>query len=98
MWSSSKASGYIEKVMASGITILDLDSEIINNALNSTEKYRVHRYGIYDHLIAWTMKHHTIRSIVTANKNDFEKYEFITDIIAPEKNTTSSQVNKNNFL
>ncbi len=38
---------------------------------------------VYDYLLAYSMKFYGIDKIVTLNKADFERYDFIKEIISP---------------
>jgi len=62
-----------------------LDIDIISSACKYIEKYGVKRYNIYDHLLAYSMKFYGIEKIVTLNKTDFRKYDFIKEIISPSR-------------
>lgn len=82
-WSASDAVKYIQELSLLAV-IHPVNDEIYNQALKSAAEYNIGRYGIYDHLIACSMKHYGIKRIITANKKDFENYDFIEEIIIPE--------------
>ena len=84
-WSPSQASSYIEILMDAVQELHFLNMEIITEAFRSAEIYDIKRYNIFDHLIAHSMKFYGTSKIVTLNKNDFKKYDFITEIISPQQ-------------
>lgn len=82
-WSADDAVKYIQELSLLAV-IHPVNDEIYNQAIKSASEYNITRYGIYDHLIACSMKHYGIKRIITANKKDFEKYDYIEGIIIPE--------------
>jgi predicted nucleic acid-binding protein len=62
-----------------------LNIEIITEAFRSVNHFDIRRYGIFDHLIAHSMKFYGVSRLVTLNRKDFEKYGFIKEIISPER-------------
>jgi len=61
-----------------------INEEILDEALKDLQKYKISKYKIYDHLIAYSIKYFKLKGIVTANYKDFNKYDFIEEIIAPK--------------
>jgi predicted nucleic acid-binding protein len=82
-WSTSQARDYIKDLLESVHELHFLHNEIISAACKYIKKYDIKRYDIYDHLIAYSMKFYKIDKIVTLNKTDFERYDFIEEIISP---------------
>jgi len=82
-WSTSQARDYIIDLLESVHELHFLGNEIISAACKYIKKYAIKRYDIYDHLLAYSMKFYGIDKIVTLNKADFERYDFIKEIIAP---------------
>ncbi len=82
-WTASQAKKYIKTLSKSIYELHFLDIDIISSACKYIEKYGVKRYNIYDHLLAYSMKFYGIEKIVTLNKTDFRKYDFIKEIISP---------------
>jgi predicted nucleic acid-binding protein len=88
-WSPSQAKSYIEILLDAVQELHFLNIEIITEAFRSVEEHDIKRYNIFDHLIAHSMKFYGNSKIVTLNKNDFKKYDFIKEIITPEKAETT---------
>ena len=84
-WSTSQAKNYLKDLLGSVQELHFLDMEIISRACIDIEKYDIKRYNIYDYLIAYSMKCYGVEKIVTLNKNDFERYDFIKEFISPVK-------------
>ena len=82
-WSTSQARYYIIDLLESVHELHFLDNEIISAACKYIKKYDIKKYDIYDHLLAYSMKFYGIDKIVTLNKADFDRYDFIKEIIAP---------------
>lgn len=82
-WSTSQARDYIKDLLESVHELHFLDNEIISAACKYIKKYNIKRYDIYDHLLAYSMKFYGIDKIVTLNKADFDRYDFIKEIISP---------------
>jgi predicted nucleic acid-binding protein len=82
-WSTSQARDYIKDLLESVHELHFLDNEIISMACKYIKKYDIKRYEIYDYLLAYSMKFYGIDKIVTLNRADFEKYDFIKEIISP---------------
>ena len=85
-WSASQTKDYLSVLLNSVQELHFLNMDIISEAFEAVERYNVKRYNIYDHLIAYSMKFYRIDKIVTLNKNDFRKYNFIEEIITPGSN------------
>jgi len=62
---------------------IERPSRVSNHVLYRYQYPDIKRYDIYDHLLAYSMKFYGIDKIVTLNKADFERYDFIKEIIAP---------------
>ena len=84
-WSTSQAKNYIKDLLGSVQELHFLDMGIISRACIEIENYDIKRYNIYDYLIAYSMKYYGVEKIVTLNKKDFEKYDFIKEIISPAR-------------
>jgi UDP-4-amino-4,6-dideoxy-N-acetyl-beta-L-altrosamine transaminase len=98
-WTGKEAANYIEYLTKSIASVHSVNNDILKEALSTIEKYKIKRYGIYDHLIACSMKYYGIDSIITVNKKDFEKYEFIKNIIVPEElETCTVSPSAGNFI
>ena len=82
-WSTEQARNYIIDLLESVHQLHFLNNEIISAACKYIKKYDIKRYDIYDYLIAYSMKFYKISKIVTLNKTDFERYDFIEEIISP---------------
>ena len=82
-WSTSQARDYIKDLLESVRELHFLDNEILSMACKNIKKYDIKRYDIYDYLLAYSMKFYGIDKIVTLNHSDFEKYDFIDEIISP---------------
>jgi predicted nucleic acid-binding protein len=59
------------------------DSRKMESPWSTSQARDIKRYDIYDHLLAYSMKFYGIDKIVTLNKADFERYDFIKEIISP---------------
>jgi len=84
-WSTSQAKNYLKDLLGTVPELHFLDMEIVSRSCIDIEKYDIKRYNIYDYLIAYSMKFYGVEKIVTLNKNDFERYDFIKEIISPVK-------------
>lgn len=84
-WSTSQAKNYIKVLLDSVYELHFLDTGIISRACKDIARYNIKRYNIYDYLIAYSMKFYGIEKIVTLNKKDFKKYNFIKEILSPSK-------------
>ena len=82
-WSTSQARDYLKDLLESVHEMHFLDNEIISVACKYIKKHNIKRYAIYDYLLAYSMKFYGIDKIVTLNKEDFERYDFIKEIISP---------------
>ncbi len=56
--------------------VLYTNPEIYSTIFETTNKYQIEKYEIYDHIIAFTCKFHNIDELITMNIKDFKKYEF----------------------
>ncbi len=90
-WTTSKARDYINYLAQSVGNIHIITNEIFYNAISSAEKHNIKKYEIYDHILAQTMLFYGIEELVTVNESDFKKYDFIKNIIIPEKNVKNKQ-------
>jgi predicted nucleic acid-binding protein len=84
-WSTAQVKHYIKILLDAVQELHFLNIEIITEAFKSIKQFEIKRYGIYDHLIAHSMKFYGVRRLVTLNRKDFEKYGFIKEIISPER-------------
>lgn len=84
-WSTAQVKHYIKILLDAVQELHFLNIEIITEAFKSIKQFNIQRYGIYDHLIAYSMKFYGVRRLVTLNRKDFEKYSFIKEIISPER-------------
>jgi predicted nucleic acid-binding protein len=82
-WSNSQAKEYIITLLDAVQELHFLNFDIVSAALEDIEKHSIQRYNIYDHLLAYSMKFYGVDKIVTLNKQDFEKYDFIKEIVIP---------------
>ncbi len=84
-WGNQKAIQYIDKLKEATQEFHFLNSDIFLMAMDNIKKYKIKRYNIYDHLLAFSMRYYGVKKILTVNNKDFEKYDFIKEIITPEK-------------
>ena len=82
-WSVEQAEEYIGMLLTTIGEVHFLNTDIFNRAASNLGRYNIKRYNIYDHLIAFSMAHYGIDKLVTLNRKDFEKYDFIKEIITP---------------
>jgi predicted nucleic acid-binding protein len=59
------------------VQILYLNDVIIRESFFSIIDYKVKQYGIYDHLLAMSMKYNNISTFYTLNIADFIDYHFL---------------------
>ena len=75
------------------IKILSTTDMILKKAFSTVADYNIERYGIYDHIIAFSLMENGIKTIYTANTEDFLRYPFL-QVVNPLKklidNTISS--------
>lgn len=64
--------------------ILPINDKIIQEAFFTVKDYKIVKYGIYDHLLAFICKENNISYFATYNNKDFEKYSFL-NIINPKE-------------
>ena len=57
--------------------VLYTNREIYNNIFETTNKFSIEKYEIYDHIIACTCKFYNITELITMNVKDFKKYKFL---------------------
>jgi predicted nucleic acid-binding protein len=50
---------------------------ILEKAFSTVTEYHIERYGIYDHIIAYSLLENQIKTIYTANTEDFLSYPFL---------------------
>lgn len=84
-WSAAQAKNYIKILLDAVQELHFLNIEIITEAFRSVNHFDIRRYGIFDHLIAHSMKFYGVSRLITLNRKDFEKYGFIKEIISPER-------------
>jgi len=84
-WSTDQVKHYIKILLDAVHELHFLNIEIITDAFKSIKQFDIKRYGIYDHLIAHSMKFYGVSRLVTLNRKDFEKYGFIKEIISPDR-------------
>ena len=83
-WSTAQTKDYIKDLIESVKEVHFLNAEIIAMACKYINTYDIKRYNIYDYLIAYSMRYFRVKKIMTLNKSDFEKYEFIEEILIPK--------------
>jgi len=66
------------------IRILSTTNIILEKAFCTVAEYNIERYGIYDHIIAFSLLENQIKTIYTANTEDFLRYSFL-QVINPLK-------------
>jgi len=66
------------------IRILSMTSVILEKAFSTVAEYHIEKYGIYDHIIAFSLLENQIKTIYTANTEDFLPYPFLK-IVNPLK-------------
>jgi len=62
------------------IRILSMTNIILEKAFSTVTEYNIERYGIYDHIIAFSLLEYQIKTIYTANTEDFLCYSFLQAI------------------
>jgi predicted nucleic acid-binding protein len=67
------------------IKILSMTNIILEKAFSAVTEYDIEKYGIYDHIIAFCSLENHIKTIYTANTEDFLRYSSFLQVINPLK-------------
>lgn len=99
-WTPAQAVEFIQNLILTASEVHYYDKDLFWIMLKGVQQHEIRKYAIYDHMIYELMKKNAVNEIVTVNKKDFEKYEFIKDIIVPEKVDTDDNrtISQNNFI
>ncbi len=71
------------------VRILSTTNIILEKAFAAVAEYGIEKYGIYDHIIAFSLLENQIKTIYTANTQDFSCYPFL-EVVNPLKQSEVS--------